>query len=272
MRATIVTRACTSLCLALLAWPVLAGETLQELTCKPSTVEGRASQPTTVNVLTLNDPGITAKRYAVQGKVKYSGVEGQGYLESWNHFPGQGRFFSRSLGVGAMAPLTGSSGWRDFSLPFSIIKDDFPPPGKIVVNVVLPGRGTVELGQLRLLQFGEHEDPTLAPGQWWGGSLAGLVGGIAGSLIGCLGGLIGWLSSRGRARRFVLGTMRLLIVLGLAALGLGVYAVLEGQPSAVFYPLLLIGIICVAVLGGLFPGIRRRYDELELRRMRAQDA
>jgi len=257
----------------LLAGPALAGQVLAELAPEPSTVSGRAGQRTTVTVLTMERPGITSQRYAVQGRVQYRGVEGQGLLETWNFFKGGSqRYYSRTLGEGTLAPLEGASDWRAFSLPFAIVGDDLPAPERIVLNVVLPGRGTVELDAVHLVQFTDLEDPTAAPGQWWGGAQAGLIGGIGGALLGCLGGLLGWLSSRGRARRLVLGLMRLLIVLGLVCLALGLFAALDGQPYAVYYPLLLLGGIMVLVLGGLFRATRRRFEELELRRMRAQDA
>jgi len=54
------------------------------------------------------------------------------------------------------------------------------------------------------------------------------------------------------------------LVAGLVALGLG-------QPYAVYYPLLLFGGILTVVCGGLLPVIRRRYAEIELRRMTAMD-
>jgi hypothetical protein len=224
-----------------------------------------------VTVLSVAEPAITARRYALSGKVKYDDVEGQGYLEMWSHFADRGQFFLRTMGTGSMRPLSGSSGWREFSLPFFITDEGFPPAEKLVLNVVLPGRGRVELGAVHLRQFGENEDPTQIPGQWWEAPAAGLVGGLVGSLIGCLGGLIGVLSSRGRAPRLVLAIMRLLIVLGAMALALGLYALAISQPYVVYYPLLLLGVLTVAVTGGLYRQIRARYAALERRKIRTQD-
>src|SRR5262245_39901377 len=48
-------------------------------------------------LLTIERPKITSARYALRGRVRYEGVEGEGYLEMWNQFPNGGRFFSRSL-------------------------------------------------------------------------------------------------------------------------------------------------------------------------------
>jgi hypothetical protein len=62
-----------------------------------------------------------------------------------------------------------------------------------------------------------------------------------------------------------------LIVVGAIALVLGGVALLRAQPYEVYYPLLLEGVICVTLPAWLIPGLRRRYEELELRKMAARD-
>jgi hypothetical protein len=42
-------------------------------------------------------------------------------------------------------------------------------------------------------------------------------------------------------------------------------------PYSVYYPLLLVGFLSAVVPLGVLPAIRRRYQELELRTMRAHD-
>lgn len=106
---------------------------------------------------------------------------------------------------------------------------------------------------------------------WWSARQAGLVGGIAGSAIGCLGGLIGVLGGLGRGRRLVLGLTKGMIVFGLGCLALMVVALLQAQSFWVYYPLGLTGAISVAVCAFLLPTIRRRYEQLELRKMQAMD-
>ena len=49
-------------------------------------------------------------------------------------------------------------------------------------------------------------------------------------------------------------------------------ALLRAQPYEVFYPPLIVGIICSTVPLFTLTALRRRYEELELRRMRALDA
>jgi hypothetical protein len=235
-------------------------------------VQNAQGQPQSVNVLTVDSPAISSARYAITGQLRFDDVEGTGYLEMWSHFPDGGRYFSRTAAtMGPMKSLSGSAGWRQFILPF-FNKEGGPPPTRLEVNVVLPGRGTVYLGPVRLVQYAPNENPLAAAGQWWTDQTGGLLGGIAGSILGCLGALVGWLTATGRARRVALGALTLLILLGVMALAAGGIAVLRSQPYAVYYPLLLLGFLCVVIPAGLFRSIRKRYEDIELRRMRAMDA
>jgi len=61
-------------------------------------------------------------------------------------------------------------------------------------------------------------------------------------------------------------------IIGGVALVAGVVALIMSQPYAVWYPMILVGIICPALGMGLTGTIRRRYDEVELRKMAAMDA
>lgn len=234
-------------------------------------IKNDQSLPMTMALVELPDPGITTTQYALTGRVSYEGVTGTGYLEMWNHFPGGGAYFSRTLGQsGPMGSLQGSANWRPFYLPF-FSNAEAGAPSKLEFNLMLPGSGTVKLGPLRLVQYPEGYDPFLVPGAWWSDRTAGLIGGIGGSICGCLGALIGILSSLGKARRLVISLCVVLIAFGMACLMAGVAAWFVSQPYAVYYPLLLFGVICTAVVGGNLPGIRRRYRQIELRRMTSMD-
>lgn len=112
-------------------------------------VDNLKPTPSTVTVLTIDKPPIAGPRYVLRGQVRYDNVEGTSYLELWNYFPDGGQYFSRTLAdQGPMMKLQGTSGWREFVLPFDAT--GAPPPTRLVMNVVLQGRGTVYLGPLRL--------------------------------------------------------------------------------------------------------------------------
>lgn len=108
---------------------------------------------------------------------------------------------------------------------------------------------------------------------WFSNRDAGLIGGLGGAGVGVIGGLLGALSGvlapRGVGRGFVLGTFKLIIVLALATLGVGVYALAVGQPYHVWFPLTLIGFVPTVVMAGILPALRRQYDAAEQRKMDA---
>jgi hypothetical protein len=224
-----------------------------------------------VTLLVLNKPGVTSPRYAVRGQVRYERMEGTSYLEMWSVLKGGGEYFSRTLaGVGPLKSLTGSSPWRPFLLPFDTNGQGIPE--RLIVNVVFGGRGTVYLSPLELVQYSGSEDPLTPAGAWWSDRQGGLVGGIAGGSLGVLGALVGGLAGTGRARRLVLGLLKFMIAASAAALLLGGAALAMRQPYGVYYPLLLMGVIGVAVPAGLLGTLRKRYEQLELRRMSAFDS
>jgi hypothetical protein len=131
------------------------------------------------------------------------------------------------------------------------------------MNVVFVDRGTVYLSPLKLVQIRDG---------WWSEENAGSIGGIGGSIIGIMGAIVGTLGGFGKAQRFVLATMIILVFLGVVCLVAGVFAYFSHQPYEVYYPLLLGGTILTAVFGGNFYTLRHRYRQIELRKMAAMDA
>ena len=231
----------------------------------------RATAPgaTSFHLVTIDHPQVTTPGYVALGDVRYQGVEGQGYLEMWSVFPNGERFFSRTLaGEGALAALHGESSWRRFELPF-FVSGTSETPSRLEINLVLPGRGTVWLGPMRLERSSAPAGG--ARGGWWSERSGSLVGAVLGSLFGLVGALIGVLGGRGRARRLVL-----LLLVGMVAVGaslalLGVVATGSSQPRYVWYPLLLVGGLSAVVGLVVLPGVRRRYAADELRRIEAMD-
>jgi hypothetical protein len=101
-------------------------------------------------------------------------------------------------------------------------------------------------------------------------------GGIGGSVVGIIGGLLGTLmgvlAPRGRGRAVVTLIAAITFVAGLASLAAGTVALCSGQPYAIWYPLLLLGVIVVTVIGMLlFVQIPRIYAMAEARRLAAEE-
>jgi hypothetical protein len=227
--------------------------------------------PAMFPLVTIERPSISTARYALRGRLRYEGVVRGSYLEMWNYLS-DGSFFSRTLAPsGPMRRLDGSSEWRAFVLPF-FNREGGSAPEKLVINLVMAGAGTVEIGPLELVQFAPEEDPFASSTAWWSGRRAGILGGIVGSALGILGAVIGWLGSAARAKGFVLGTLKGIAWLGTGALVFGAFAAAVGQPYTVYYPLILIGTISAALGFSLPRSLSKRYEELELRRMQALDA
>lgn len=236
-------------------------------------IENTGSAPLMATVLVIENPKVTGDFYSLSGDVRYEGVEGDGFLEMWNHF-GEAAYFSRTMGdTGPMGKLRGTSDWRPFILPFNATGTKSRPT-KLVVNVHLPAKGVVYLrSPLKLAESSEKkgESGSVQPGAWWSDRTGNLAAAILGSIIGVLGGLIGWLGARGKARFFVLGTVRTLIVIGVVATAAGLIALTVRQPYAVWCPLLLIGVISVVVFPLCLRHCADRYREIELRRMTSMD-
>jgi hypothetical protein len=112
-------------------------------------VENTTDRIRTFTVATLDSPGIRQADWALTGKVQYVGVQGRGYLEVVCRFPDGEVHFVRTLArAGKTQWLEGTEFWREFALPFHSFKRH--QPSRLVVNVVLPKRGLVDLGPLTL--------------------------------------------------------------------------------------------------------------------------
>ncbi len=234
-------------------------------------IEKNSDDAETFPLVTIEDPGITTAQYALRGRVRCQGVQGQAVLQMWSHFPDGETYYSRTTGsAGPVRPLKGTSDWRWFVLPFTITKSTERPVALELV-LMMDGPGTVEIGPLELRQYENGEDPMQLPGQWWGQRMAGLLGGLGGALLGVMGAVIGVLGGSGKAKGVVLGLLKVMVGLGVLALGVGLVALATGQPYAVYFPLLLCGGIATVVPLGVLPGVRKRYEMAELRRMEAAD-
>jgi hypothetical protein len=136
------------------------------------------------------------------------------------------------------------------------------PPTQLELKLYVPAGGTIYLRPVKLWGI-KHG--------WWSPQQSALIGTVGGSTIGCFCAIIGILAGLGKARRFVLTATGALIVGGILLVLAGIFAAATRQPYAVWYPLLLSGAILTFVLSINIYSIKRRYDDLEIRRMTSMD-
>jgi hypothetical protein len=243
-------------------------------------IENTNDTPLQVSLLTIQSPKISAVVYGLMGEVRYTAVQGDGFLEMWNYYPPEkpglpeGAYFSRTLGnSGPTGKISGTSDWRPFTLSFDRTGTT-EKPVRLEINLQLPGRGTVYLGPLKLVQFPEAKPAVdrSAGGAWWSERTAGMAGMWGGVVIGVLGGLIGWLASKEKARAVVIAVLvGLTVVGGVLALS-GVVALAQHQPYPVWYPLVIGAVLLLTVCPYNLRLLRKRWVQVELRRMASLDA
>ena len=96
----------------------------------------------------VSSPGLENALLTYRARMKASDVKGKAYLEMWVRVPGRGEFFSRGLAQ----PLTGTSGWASYEIPFSLnergVRADL-----VKLNVAFEGGGgTVWMKDIELLR------------------------------------------------------------------------------------------------------------------------
>ena len=213
----------------------------------------------------------TSSAYVVRGRVQYRGVEGTAYLEMWNVMPDGSRYFSRTLAeYGAMRKIQGTSDWREFELPFNLMEHK-PESVTLEINVVMPGKGTIELSELTVSDFQWH-----GAGEWFDARTGNFYGGCAGAFWGCFAGLIGTLAGilipRGKGRKLLMGMIVFAVVMGGIHIVVGLTAFSFSQPYYVWYPFVLLGGLLVVIFPFIFFTIRKQYEQTELRKLQALDA
>ena len=99
------------------------------------------------------------------------------------------------------------------------------------------------------------------------GSAIGIIGGVFGTVVGVLGGV---LIPKGKGKVFVRGALVALLIVGLALLSIGLYALLDDQPYGIWYPMVLgggvfsiVGGIQCVMIGQIFRMIERRKMEAD---------
>lgn len=212
-----------------------------------------------IPLLSVENPAVTLPNHLVAGELRYANVAGTGYIEMWTVYANGDRYFSRTLSdSGPTAKMSAGSDWRRFMLPFQGTKDRVPV--KLEINAILPGGGEIEFRNVALYQS-QH------PGGlgWWTPQQAAMVGGIAGAATGILGAMCGMMAAMGKARRFVMWTLKGIVLLGVSVLIVGIVALVKGQPYEVWYPLVILGAIGGVVGGITYPIVRKSFLQQELR-------
>jgi hypothetical protein len=229
-------------------------------------VANTGSEPSTIQVLVLEDPPVTARRFSLTGTLRYEEISGRGSLELWAHFPGgQVASASTQASAGPSRYLEGTSEWREF-----VLLIDAPAawgrPGRLVLNVSLPGPGTVWLGPLSLVGHPMGWRALLSLYGWW------IVGGVwAAALLATEAFLLG-LAGRGRARAAVTVGLIAAFLCGAAMFVGGVVAAARLQPTFLSASAVLAGLVVATIAGLGLLRARRLYGEQELRKIDAMDA
>jgi len=222
-------------------------------------IENDIEERVTIPILVWERPDIQAQVYMIRGRIRTSGIR-DGYLEMWSHFTGGGQYFTRTQAdTGPMARLGGDTDWREFQLPFNR-GETLPKLEKLEINLIISGRGTVDIGPLDLVGAGG------ATTDWTGVGMA-----IVGVLLGILGSVVGVLSSKGKARPVVTVALILIAVAGLILAGFGIWSWRGGGNPVLVAGAVVEGLAMVGLALGLGPVVSRRYRELEMRRMHALD-
>lgn len=230
-------------------------------------VKGNPNAPLSTTILIVDNPKAPSHQYRLVGKVKYESVDGDGYLEMFNHFPKQGAFFTRTLAEGgSLGKITGSSDWRDFQLPF--YSKPGMLPSKLVVNVVLPKTGgRVWVAPLKMEPAEPMETAeNAAPFSWT------LLAATLSGLVGVFGTLVALIASNPALRRPALFITMLLIPCSLAALLAGVIIWSRETGQSVWLPTGLIGALWAVLFVAATYILRRKLAREELRRIQAFDA
>ena len=101
--------------------------------------------PTTICLGEVSGLDVDNARLIYQAKVKCDKLQGTAFLEMWC-FVGKGQYFSRGMN----SVVTGTTDWKTLQTPFIL------QPGqkatKVVLNIMINGKGTVWVDDARLLE------------------------------------------------------------------------------------------------------------------------
>ncbi len=105
-----------------------------------------ATKPMVIRLYETGDIDIENAQLIYRARLRTQGIEGPVYLEMWCSLPGKGEFFSRAF----QSPLSGSTDWTTQETPFFLQKGQ--NPDNVKLNLVVNGKGTVWINDIRLIQ------------------------------------------------------------------------------------------------------------------------
>ncbi|MBU2551909.1 MAG: hypothetical protein KKB20_26100 [Proteobacteria bacterium] len=104
-----------------------------------------ARAPRVVRLFEVQGLDVENARLIYQARLKTRDVQGTVFLEMWCRFPGLGEYFSRGL----HDQLSGTNDWSSVETPFFLQKGQ--KPDRVKLNLVVNGRGTVWIDDVRLV-------------------------------------------------------------------------------------------------------------------------
>lgn len=213
------------------------------------TISVPAGQAATIPLGEYPTTAMQSRVYAVQMQVDHAVGSAPAYFEMWTSLREGGAFFSKTLGTqGPMRHLLGHETGRDVIIPASL-EGSNKSATRCNLSLVLPAGGDVTIRKARMLDVpaGLHF-LVAASGQWFPGWMGGVIGAVFGVACGCLGSLYRYSHRSGflwnAMQHFPIALTAISAVILLA----GIAALRVKQPYAVWYPLVLIGVL--GSLGG----------------------
>jgi hypothetical protein len=104
------------------------------------------SEPQVVRLFEVDAPDVDRCLLTYRADMKSEGLDGKAYLEMWCRLPGKGEFFSKGL----KQPLTGTTEWSSYEIPFRLKRRQRPDLVKL--NLAVEGRGKVWIKDVELLK------------------------------------------------------------------------------------------------------------------------
>lgn len=221
--------------------------------------------------------GMESETYALQLLVDHNLSGSPAYFEMWTSLNSGGQFFSKTLATrGLMAHLDGVVTDRDVLIPASL-EGSSETASKCSLAIVLPSGGQVTIRKARMLDLPAGLSiVTSVPGQWFPSWFGGVLGGVFGVIAGCLGSFYAYSCRSGMMWSTMQYFPIVLGVVGGVVLLAGVAALVVRQPYHVWYPLMLLGVIALAVAPAIRWQTQRQFASgaanFEDRRMQAMDA